>query len=108
MSESRLELLQQYYAEDPTDPFNLYALALEYQKTDLTKSCELFDKLLTDFPEYLPTYYHAAKLKTELNQHEAALGIYKKGIDIARDQNERKALQELQSAYNELLFDLDN
>lgn len=107
MSESRLALLQQFYAEDPTDPFNLYGLALEFQKTDRTKSDKLFTKLLTEFAEYVPSYYHAAKLKAELKQYDAALKIYQKGIVVAREQNERKALQELQSAYNELLFELE-
>lgn len=107
MSESRLELLQKFYAEDPDDPFNLYGLALEFQKTDVLKSDELFTKLLTEFSAYVPSYYHAAKLKTNLKQYNAALDIYKKGITVAREQNERKALQELQSAYDELLFELE-
>lgn len=107
MSEQRLKTLLKFYEEDPSDPFNLYGLALEYQKTDRQKSDELFSKLLIDFPEYVPSYYHAAKLKVELKQVEAALSIYKKGIDVAKQQNERKAEQELRSAYDELMFELE-
>lgn len=107
MSEQRLKTLIQFYEEDPNDPFNLYGLALEYQKTDLNKSDELFAKLLSDFPQYVPTYYHAAKLKVELKQAEAALTIYQKGIEIAKQQNEKKAEQELRSAYEELKFEFD-
>jgi tetratricopeptide (TPR) repeat protein len=107
MSESRLELLQKFYTEDPTDPFNLYGLALEFQKTSVLKSDELFATLLKDFPKYIPAYYHAAKLKAALKQYDVALEIYQKGIIVAREQNERKALQELQSAYNELVFELE-
>lgn len=107
MSEQRLKTLLKFYEEDPNDPFNLYGLALEYQKSDLQKSDELFSKLLQDFPDYVPSYYHAAKLKIELKQHEAALSIYKKGIEVAKQQNEKKAEQELRSAYDELLFELD-
>jgi tetratricopeptide (TPR) repeat protein len=107
MSEQRLKTLITFYEEDPSDPFNLYGLALEYQKTDLNKSDALFTKLLQDFPQYVPSYYHAAKLKVELNQSEAALSIYKKGIEIAKEQNEKKAEQELRSAYDELMFELD-
>lgn len=106
MSEQRLKTLIKFYEEDPNDPFNLYGLALEYQKTDLNKSDALFAKLLTDFPQYVPTYYHAAKLKVLLTQHEAALAIYKKGIEIAKLQNEKKAEQELRSAHDELMFEL--
>jgi tetratricopeptide (TPR) repeat protein len=107
MSEQRLKTLIQFCEEEPNDPFNLYGLALEYQKTDLKKSDELFDKLLKDFPQYVPSYYHAAKLKVDLKQLEAALIIYKKGIEVAKQQNERKAEQELRSAYDELKFDLE-
>lgn len=106
MSEQRLKTLIQFYEEDRNDPFNLYALALEYQNIDLKKSDELFSKLLKDFPHYIPTYYHAGKLKVELNQSETALAIYKKGMEVAIQQNEKKAGQELRSAYNELLFEM--
>jgi tetratricopeptide (TPR) repeat protein len=107
MSEHRLNTLLKFYEEDPNDPFNLYGLALEYQKTDLNKSDELFEKLLREFQNYLPSYYHAAKLKIELKHTEAALSIYKKGIEIAKQQNEKKAEQELRSAYDELIFELE-
>lgn len=107
MSEQRLKTLIQFYEEEPNDPFNLYGLALEYQKTDLNKSDELFTKLLRDFPQYVASYYHAAKLKVELEQPQAALSIYKSGIEVARRQNEKKAELELRSAYNELMFEIE-
>lgn len=107
MSEQRLKTLIKFYEEHPGDPFNLYALTLEYQKTDLNTSDALFAKLLQQFPQYVPSYYHAAKLKVELKQPEAALTIYKKGIEVAKLQNEKKAEQELRSAYDELMFELE-
>lgn len=107
MSEQRLKTLLKFYEEDPNDPFNLYGLALEYQKSDLIKSDELFVKLLNEFPMYVPSYYHAAKLKVELKQPEAALAFYKKGMEIAQQQNQKKAEQELRSAYDELMFELE-
>ena len=48
MSNARQEQLLQFHNQDPTDPFILYGLALEYQKSDNKKAEELFDKLLTD------------------------------------------------------------
>jgi tetratricopeptide (TPR) repeat protein len=107
MSEQRLKTLIQFYEEEPNDPFNLYGLALEYQKTDPVKSDELFTKLLRDFPHYIASYYHAAKLKVELNQPEAALAIYRNGIEVAKQQGEKKAGQELRSAYDELMFETE-
>jgi Tfp pilus assembly protein PilF len=102
---SRLQQLEEYYHEDPRDPFNIYGLALEYLKTDMSRSIVLFDELLNFHPEYIPTYYHAAKLYTDLNDKDRAIAIYEKGIELAKKSGEQKALRELQSAYNELIFE---
>src|SRR5688572_26342778 len=107
MAETRLQQLIQFYKDDPNDPFNIYGLALEYQKTDIKQSERYFDQLLNNFPDYLPTYYHAAKLKSSLKLNEDAINIYKRGIYLAKKLNEPKAQQELQSAYNELMFEME-
>lgn len=107
MNQNRLEQLIKFHEEDPNDPFLLYGLALEYQKSDVKKSEELFDTLLTGFPDYLPSYYHAAKLKAALGKGELALTIFKSGIALARKQNDMTTARELQSAYDELMFELE-
>ncbi len=107
MAETRLEQLLRFYQEDPNDAFSLYGLALEYQKSDVNESARYFDQLLTIFPDYLPTYYHAAKLKASLGLSESAFHIYKRGIDLAKKLKEQKTLQELQSAYRELMFEME-
>lgn len=103
--QSRLTQLEEFYNQDPDDPFNIYALALEYQKVDIQKTRNLFELLLTKFPTYIPTYYHAGKLYESLNLRDDALKVFQKGIDEAKRANDTKAVRELQSAYNELLFD---
>ena len=100
---TRLEQLQQFFAEDPNDPFNIYALALEYQKINPTKAKELFDKLLTEHKMYLPTYYHAANLYLNLDLREEAIVVLQNGIVLAKQQNEMKAMRELQTVYDELI-----
>jgi len=107
MAETRLEQLIKFYQEDPNDPFNVYGLALEYYKTDVRKSEEFFNLLLTNFPEYLPAYYHAGKLKEERSENESALTIYAKGMDLAHGLKDQKTLQELKSAYDELMFEIN-
>jgi tetratricopeptide (TPR) repeat protein len=107
MEETRLEQLIKFYEEDPRDAFNVYGLALEYYKSDVRKSEEFFNKLLADFPDYLPAYYHAGKLKEELNENEIALTVYAKGMDLAKRLNDHKTLQELRSAYDELMFEME-
>lgn len=102
---SRIEQLEQFVKEDPNDPFNLYALALEYIKTDRYKASVIFNNLIEQHAGYLPTYYHLGKLYEEQGQIEKAVGIFDQGIDQARKQNELKTLRELMGAKQELLFD---
>jgi len=99
---NRLEQLAQFLQEEPDDPFNIYALALEYQKTDATKAKALFDELLEKHPAYIPTYYHAGNLYIALERIDDAIVIFEKGISEARKQNALKALRELQAVYDEL------
>ena len=94
-----LEKLLVFYKEDPHDPFNLYALALEYQKIDARGSAEWLERLLREFPDYLPTYYHAAQFFSNLQRNEKAREIYEKGIQLATKQHNAKIQQELVRAY---------
>lgn len=107
MDQNRIAQLTRFHEEDPNDPFILYGLALEYQKSDMKKSEEFFDKLLTEFPEYLPTYYHAAKQKAALGKSDLAVTIFTDGIALARKQNEVTTTRELQSALDELKFEME-
>ena len=62
MSSDLLIQLLKYYEEEPSDAFNIYALATEYLKSDPTKSLGLFEHLVATQPDYTATYYHLAKL----------------------------------------------
>ena len=104
---NRLEILTQFYEEEPNVPFNLYALATEYLKTNPEKTKELFDELLLNSPDYLPTYYHSAALNFELGNHELADTIYQKGIVLALSQKNEKAHKELQGAYRYFLDEIE-
>ena len=100
---NRIDQLHQFLQEDPGDPFNLYALALEYQKTDKIKAKELFDQLLLAHKSYIPTYYHAGALSMELKEDDRARQIFEAGIEEAKRQNEVKAMRELQTLRDELI-----
>ena len=56
MATDRIKQLEKFYEEDPLDPFNAYALALEYLHSEPQKSRLLFESLLQGHAEYLPTY----------------------------------------------------
>ncbi len=101
---TRLDTLLQFYKDDPADPFNIYALAIEYQKSDVSRAQEYFEILLNQHPDYVPTYYHAAKLFQEAGDIERASKVYEKGIAAAKAKNDMKAARELKSAYDEMMF----
>ena len=105
MATDRIKQLEKFYEEDPLDPFNSYALALEYLHSDPHRSRSLFETLLENHEDYLPTYYHAARLYHDLGEKEKAIRTYEEGIALARKRNDAKTLRELQSAYDEMMFE---
>lgn len=98
MNNDRIQQLIRFVQEEPGDPFNVYALAMEFINGQPEQARSYFDQLLTDHPDYLPTYYHAAALYADLNERDRASVVYEKGIELARAQNNTKTLLELQRA----------
>lgn len=103
----RIQVLKDFIQKEPNDPFNKYALAMEYVTTDPKQAEILFDKLISDHPEYLPTYYQAAHLFWELGKFERALEVFEKGIELAQSQNNSKTLAELKNAFQNFQFETE-
>jgi len=95
-------MLEQFVAEDPTDPFNRYALALELAKSDKQKAKEIFGQLIITNPDYVPAYYQAALLYLELSLNDEATKVIEGGIDQAKKQNNLKAASELRGLLDEM------
>jgi tetratricopeptide (TPR) repeat protein len=107
MSMSRLEQLLRFVEEDPGDPFNIYAVAIEYLKLDASKAIPFFSALLKDHPGYVPTYYTYGKLLQQTKEYGEAKKIFETGIEKARAKNDLKAVGELRNALSELAFDME-
>jgi len=108
MKNSLLENLIAFYEEDPNDPFNIYSLAFEYQKSDMGKAELYFNILLDGHPGYLATYYNAGAFFAALEKNEKAELIYQKGIDLALNMKNTKTHQELVRAYRSFLDELED
>ncbi|GAB2609905.1 tetratricopeptide repeat protein [Belliella aquatica] len=104
---SRIEALKSYAEQEPENPFNWYALALEFRTQNPEQALFYFNKLLNEFKVYLPTYFHAASLYSEMNLIEDAKKIYESGIALAKTQNDAHALRELQNTYQNFLIEND-
>jgi Tfp pilus assembly protein PilF len=107
MQEERIKILLAYIQEEPNEPFNYYALAIEYVQTSPEKALEQFEFLLKNHPNYLATYYHVATLYADLDQTEKAKQIYVAGILLAEKQQNNKTLDELKRAYRGFLEELE-
>lgn len=104
-SEIRMQKLLQMEQAKPEDPFLKFAIAQELTAQQNIEAAEkYYAQLLEKFPDYLPTYYHFAKLKEGKNHFEQATVLYQKGIELAQNQGDSKTLAELKQA----LFLLDS
>jgi tetratricopeptide (TPR) repeat protein len=102
MNKNRIQMLESYIQEDPSDPFNYYALAIEFIEEHPEKSKQLFDKLLSENQDYLPVYYTAGIFYSERNEINKALDILSKGIELAKKTSDFKTVRELQNAIQNL------
>ncbi len=98
---SRLEQLEAFAKEDPTDAFTQYALALEYLKSDTARARAVFDSLLQSHPDYLPTYYPAAHLMIELGEWDRAENLFLKGLRLSQSLGDQKTSRELEASFKQ-------
>ena len=103
----RLRMLRDFIDEEPENPFNYYALALELREKDPKEAENLFNFLLENHQNYLPAFYPAAHFFAELDQIQKAKEIFEAGIDLAIEQKEDKTQKELKNAYQNFLFEND-
>jgi len=99
MNQARINLLEQYVQEQPDEPFNHYALAMEYVAGDPAQALHYLEILLTRHPDYLPTYYQAATLYAEGEDRERARTTFERGLELASSQGNQKTYDELSRAY---------
>ena len=101
----RIEKLQEFLKSNPSDNFLRHALAVEYIKMqDDERARAIFEEILNASPEYVGSYYHLAKLLERNGDTEAAIRWYEKGMQMAREANDQHAYNELQAAYEDLVY----
>jgi Tfp pilus assembly protein PilF len=101
----RIEKLKEFLSASPADSFLQHALALEYIKVGDDHSARaLFEEILGREPGYVGSYYHLAKLLERAGEQEMAIRWYEKGMAEAKSSGDQHAFNELQMAYEELVF----
>jgi tetratricopeptide (TPR) repeat protein len=95
----RIATLRSFVAQQPDQPFPLYALALEHKKLgQLAEARAAFEQMIARFPDYLPTYLMAGGVLVELGDRAAAESVYRDGITRARAAGDGHARSELEGA----------
>lgn len=96
----RIESLLKALSSAPGDVFYNYALGLEYAADPSTALLaeEQFKTTIRLDPANVPAHFQLGKLKERLGETGEALEWLRKGLQHAREQNERKAAGEIEQA----------
>ena len=99
----RLAMLTEILAQNPTDTFARYGLAMEYSSQgDIKKSLEEFGKRLSAHPDYAAGYFMAAQTLMKVDRGEEAKTMLADGISAARRSGNSHAQAEMQAMLDEL------
>lgn len=93
---SRREKIEAMLADDPSDIFLRYSLAMELQKEGaLEESLGRFRELMQETTPHVPSFFMAGKLLAQSEQVEAAQAVLREGIEQARAQGDQHAASEM-------------
>ena len=98
----RLEMLEKLAAAPTSDPFALYALALEYRKEGRTDDAlRTFERLRSLHPDYVPAYLMAGQLLGDAGREAEARQWLARGVEVATARGDTHARSELLAALGE-------
>ena len=101
----RVAQIKQLLALSPDDVFLNYALAMEHiSVNDMPAAIQQLESVKAAHANYLPLYYQLAKCYEANQQNDLAISAYEAGMEVASKAGDRKTLNELRSALEELTF----
>jgi Tfp pilus assembly protein PilF len=91
----RMEQIEALLADDPSDPFLRYGLAMEYVSAgdDATAADHLVG--LANDASYVPAFLQAGQVLARLNRVEEACDLLRRGVAAARQQGDAHAEGEM-------------
>ncbi len=93
---SRREKIEAMLADDPSDTFLRYSLAMELEKEgENDSSLETLRSLMSDQPPYVPAYFRAGQQLAKLGRLDEARAALRDGIQHARTQGDAHAAGEM-------------
>jgi tetratricopeptide (TPR) repeat protein len=99
MPDSRLDLLKNMVAQNPTDSFARYGLAMEWSRTgNFEQAMEEYRGLLAVNPDYAAAYYHGGQTLEKLGRVEDARVLYREGIEATTRTGDLHTRSEIEAA----------
>ena len=99
----KLAALTEILAQDPTNAFARYGLAMEHAALNNPEAALAeFSTLIAHAPDYVPAYQMSAQTLAKLGRTEAALERLHAGIAAANRTNNQHALAEMDALREDL------
>lgn len=99
----KIAMLNEILAQNPTDAFARYGLAMEYAERGETEaSLAEFSRLLAQHPDYTAGYFMAAQTLSKSGRNPEAKARLADGIACAKRTGNQHALSEMQAMLDEL------
>jgi len=96
-AKSRKQQIQEMLAEEPTDAFLRYGLAMEFvSEANDADAVREFRELFAVAPKYVPAYHQAGQAFHRLNRTVEAREVLRQGIDMAMKQGDQHAAAEME------------
>jgi predicted Zn-dependent protease len=93
---SRREKIEAMMADDPSDAFLRYSLAMELDKEEQHEESQRhFGELMRQSPPYVPAFFMAAQQWARLGKVNEARAALREGIEVARAQGDNHAAGEM-------------
>lgn len=103
MSASRLDLLKNLVAQNPSDSFARYGLAMEWARSgNLEQAVEEYRGLLALNPDYAAAYFHGGQTLAQLGRIEEARALYRQGIEATTRIGDLHTRSEIEAALETL------
>jgi tetratricopeptide (TPR) repeat protein len=94
LENNRLDILKQLLAENPSNTFARYGLAMEHVRLgSLDAAVVEFEGILASEPSYSAAYYHGGQALEKLGRLDQARDFYRRGLSASRDPHARGELQ---------------
>lgn len=93
----RIAALKELLAENPTNAFARYGLAMEYSKSgDVAGALAEYKTILLHHPAYVPAYQMAGQTLMNAGRNSEARKMLEEGITMARRSGNQHAASEMQ------------